>query len=562
MKGWIALISKDWKLIFRNRLLLIVLIVYPFIIMGVIGAAFYDTGRPVPLGVVNLDHMDKGEIAWVGAWPGGGWPEIQRLMRAGGPVKSFNNQEEALSALQEEEVSMVARTSGPEGDRKWVGADLSRDEVADIFSQLQPSASLKDYDTEQEALKSAEDGSEVLLGLRAEYYPFLGETLWLDGQNNDSSSLLKRFAEDVTEIVEYKSQAAAGEALRKGRVDAVIVLPRGFVHDLKTLDRIADIEVVLDQSNLVKAEFAETNIRGFLSRINEGVVKSKMAAVAAGLYSLVGGGDFFGTQITGLQQIRDNLENIRAALVGNSQLQESVDTGIELADTVINDIEDALAYLRGTALPIKLDVTSIAGRPLSTKDAVVPSLIALSILWTGVLCGAILMVGEDEEGMSQRLRLTDMGPFALMGSKLLLATAIVFAQSIAMLLVAVAILGAFASHIPLALLVIAAASFACIGIGLLMAAFARQVAGAVILSVLISFPLIFMTGAVFPLSQMPVFMQWIARAVPVTYAIEALSGVMLRAQSIADVGWEIGVLLAFGVALLTVGSILLKRRTA
>jgi len=562
MKGWIALISKDWKLIFRNRLLLIVLIVYPFIIMGVIGAAFYDTGRPVPLGVVNLDHVDKGEIAWVGAWPGGGWLEMQRLMRAGGPVKSFNNQAEALSALQEEGVSMVALTSGQQSDRKWIGADLSRDEVADIFSQLQPSASLKDYDTEQEALKSAGDGSEVLLGLRTEYYPFLGETLWLDGQNNDSSSLLKRFAEDVTEIVEYQSQAAAGEALRKGRVDAVIVLPRGFVHDLKTLDRIADIEVVLDQSNLVKAEFAETNIRGFLSRINEGVVKSKMAAVAAGLYSLVGGGDFFGTQITGLQQIRDNLENIRAALAGNSQLQESVDTGIELADTVINDIEDALAYLRGTALPIQLDVTSIAGRPLSTKDAVVPSLIGLSILWTGVLCGAILMVGEDEEGMSQRLRLTDMGPFALMGSKLLLATAIVFAQSIAMLLVAVAILGAFASHIPLALLVIAAASFACIGIGLLIAAFARQVAGAVILSVLISFPLIFMTGAVFPLSQMPVFMQWIARAVPVTYAIEALSGVMLRAQSIADVGWEIGVLLAFGVALLTVGSILLKRRTA
>ena len=170
------------------------------------------------------------------------------------------------------------------------------------------------------------------------------------------------------------------------------------------------------------------------------------------------------------------------------------------------------------------------------------------------------MVGEDEEGMSQRLRLTDMGPFALIGSKLLLATAIVFVQSITMLLVAVAILGAFASNIPLALVVIAATCFSCIGIGLLIAAFARQVAGAVILSVLISFPLIFMTGALFPLSQMPAFMQWIARAVPVTYAIEALSGVMLRGQSIAGVGWEIVVLLAFGVAFLALSSILFKRR--
>ncbi|OFW60156.1 MAG: hypothetical protein A2Y75_02400 [Candidatus Solincola sediminis] len=561
MRGWRSLISKDWKTILRNRLLLVVLIIYPFIIMGVIGAAFYDTGRPVPLGVVNLDYLEKGEIVWVGNRVGAGRLEAQRLLRAGGKIESYNNQGEALSALQAEEVGIIALTWDPPEGRKWIGSKLSRDQVADAFSQLQLSAPLRDYDTADIALRSFEDGTnDLLFGLRSEYYPSLGETLWLDGQNNDSSSLLERFSADVTETIEYQSESAARDALSKGRIDAVIILPRGFIHDLKTLDRTADIQVILDQSNLVKAEFAETSIRGFLSRINEGVVRSKMAAVAVGLYSLVGGGDFFGTQITGLREIRDNLESIRAALAGNPELQATLDGGIELADTVINDIEEAMTYLRGTALPISLDVSSVAGRPLSTKDAVVPSLIALSILWTGVLCGAILMVGEDEEGMSQRLRLTDMGPFALIGSKLLLATAIVFVQSITMLLVAVAILGAFASNIPLALVVIAATCFSCIGIGLLIAAFARQVAGAVILSVLISFPLIFMTGALFPLSQMPAFMQWIARAVPVTYAIEALSGVMLRGQSIAGVGWEIVVLLAFGVAFLALSSILFKRR--
>ena len=145
---------------------------------------------------------------------------------------------------------------------------------------------------------------------------------------------------------------------------------------------------------------------------------------------------------------------------------------------------------------------------------------------------------------------------------MLLATAVVFAQSAVMLVLAVAVFGVFASNAALALLVIAAASFSCIGIGLVIAAFARQVAGAVILSVLVSFPLIFMTGAVFPLSQMPAFMQWIARAIPLTYAIEALSGVMLRGETLADVAWQLSVLIAFGVGLLTLGSLLVRRKSA
>jgi ABC-2 type transport system permease protein len=275
----------------------------------------------------------------------------------------------------------------------------------------------------------------------------------------------------------------------------------------------------------------------------------------------VSGGDFFGTEVVGLQQIRDNLLELKQALAESPGLQEKVEVGIDLADTVIGDIEEAAAYLRGTALPIALEVSSSAGRPLSAKDAVVPSLIALSILWTGVLCGAILMVMEYEEGMRTRLSLTEMGAFSLVGSKLLLATAIVFVQSAVMLALAVAVFGAFSSNVLLSLLIIAAASFSCIGIGLVIAAFARQVAGAVILSVLVCLPLIFMTGVVFPLSQMPVFMQWTARAIPLTYAVEALAGVMLRGETLADVAWQLLALVAFGIGLLTIGSLLVRRRS-
>jgi ABC-type polysaccharide/polyol phosphate export permease len=547
LKGWWALLSKDWRIIVRNRLLLLILIIYPFLIMGVIGAAFYDIGRPVPIGLVNLDRGDTGDVAWVGGEAESPDDMRRHLRYRAEEVAEFGEGDEALAALAAGEVDVLLVVSQTGESFEWLGAIIPEDGSEDLLWDLESETGVvRHYAHAGEALASLEAGeNNLLMALRAEDYPYLGESLWLEGENYDASGLVKRFSEDVTDIKEYASVSQAREDLKQGRIDAVIVLPRGFVHKLKTLEEIAYVPVILDQSNLVKAEFAETSIRGFLSRINEAVVESKMEAVIAGLRILVSGGDFFGTEIIGLAQVQEDLERIRQELEGRPDLQETVDIGIDMADTVSENVEEAAEYLRATALPIELEISSVAGRTLSAKDAVVPALIALSILWTGILSGAILMVVEEEEKMRMRLRLTRMGRFALVGSKLILATAVVFIQSAVMLLIAVVVFGAFASNIPLALLVIAAASFSAIGIGLVIAAFARQVAGAVILSVLVAFPLIFLTGAVFPLSQMPDFMQWIARAVPLTYAIEALSGVMLRGE---------------GLVLLAIGSILVRRR--
>ncbi len=564
MRGVKALILKDWRLIYRNRLLFAVLIIYPFIIMGVIGAAFGDVGRPVPIALVNLDNADAGEIAWTGVQTTAEEALERRFRRRAVRVSEYASVDEAIEALSGGQVSSLMAVGAEDASPQWLGADLSQEEISATLLDLKSQADAwHEYATAEDAVTSLQGGGDdILFAVQEEDYPYLGESIWLEGENYDALGLVSKFGQDVTEIEGYASEEEAREDLKRGRVDAAIVLPRGFVHSLKTLDEVAQVPVIIDQSNLVKAEFAETSIRGFLSRVKDGVVENKTEAVVAGLYVLVSGGDFFGTEVVGLQQIRDNLLDLKQALGDRPDLQEKVDVGIDLADTVIGDIEEAAAYLRGTALPIALEISSIAGRPLSAKDAVVPSLIALSILWTGVLCGAILMVIEYEEGMRTRLSLTEMGALSLVGSKLLLATAVVFVQSAVMLALAVAVFGVFSSNVFLSLLIIAAASFSCIGIGLVIAAFARQVAGAVILSVLVCFPLIFMTGVVFPLSQMPGFMQWIARAIPLTYAVEALAGVMLRGEAVGDVAWQLAVLIAFGVGLLTLGSLLVRRRSS
>lgn len=563
MRGWVPLLVKDWKVVFRNRILLVVLVVYPFLIMGVMGAVFQETGRPVPVGMVNLDGMEKDAILFLEcAVDDPAW--VTRLVkREAERYAEYPSPEETVSALEGGETSLAVALRGS-GEERWLGAFMARDDLGSLVVELESrSAAVRYYASPDDAISSfRECETGIMVALRAGDYPFLGESIWIAGEGHDARGLLERYSAGVTDVRWYGSEGEAREDLRSGRLDAVMVFPPAFVHRLKTLEEVARVTVIIDQSNLVKAEFAETGIRGFLSRISEEVVREKMNAVVAGLYVLVTGGDFFGTQVVGLGQIRDNLLRIEEVLGGREDLRETVREGIDLADTVINDIEEAAAYLKGTALPVELEMTSVAGRPLAAKDAVVPSLIALSMLWTGVLCGAVLMVLEDQEGMRARLRLTSMGPFALVGSKLVLAAAVVFLQSAVMLLLATAAFGTFASNLPLALLVIAVSAFSCIGIGLVLAAFARQVAGAVLLSVLVSFPLIFLTGALFPLSEMPAFMRGVAHAIPLTYTIKALSGVMLRGEGLASVAGEMLILLAFGCLLLGVGSFLVRRRSA
>ncbi len=444
LRGWTAILAKDLRLITRNKILLVVLILYPFLIMGIIGAAFSQTGNPTPVGLVNMDSS--------------------------------------------------------------------------------------------------------------------GASIFLGGERLGPADLFKRVAGEGISVHEYGSVEEALNALRKGGVDAVVEIPPGFLNDLQTLNSVATVPVTLDESNAVKASLADTAIRGAFFRINQEVVATKVTAVTLGLQVLVDGGDFFGSNILGLRTVLADLQLAQEALAGQPDLAAKLQRDTSLAQTVVQDIGDAAAYLRGTAQPIELQVTGISGRAITVKESVIPALIALSILWTGVLAGAVLMAMEAESGIYRRLRLSKLGSGAVLFSKMLLATGIILLQALIMLAVAIILFGFSASHLGLGILVILLACLSSIGIGLLIAAYAREVSSTITVALLVSFPMIFLAGAIFPLSEMPGFMQGIAHAVPLTYALDGMAGALLRGDSLTRLLPDLGILLAFGLGLTLLGALLFNRK--
>lgn len=382
--------------------------------------------------------------------------------------------------------------------------------------------------------------------------------IWIEGEPYDAWELVERYVGEVAEVEEYSGVEEAEQALREGRLDAVLVLPPGFVESLKTLNESATVEIIIDQSNMFRAASLEMSVRGALSRINRIVVEEKLRAVIAGLNVLVTGGDFFGSEVIGMTEVIENLEQVKASLT-DPELQASLEEELVLARTLLYDIGDAADFLRGTAMPLEVEISGVSGRTLSLSESVIPLLLGLSTLWTGILCAAILLSMEEEDGMRRRLRLTRMKGFTFISAKATTAFLIVFAQSLVMCLIALALYPSLASNVFTSLLVVSLTSFSSIGIGILIAALTREVASAIIISVLVSFPVIFLSGAIFPLNRMPEYMQTVARLIPFTWAFDTLNGVMLRGDPFSLVFRNILVIVAWGAGLLLLGTWLIRR---
>jgi ABC-2 type transport system permease protein len=89
--------------------------------------------------------------------------------------------------------------------------------------------------------------------------------------------------------------------------------------------------------------------------------------------------------------------------------------------------------------------------------------------------------------------------------------------------------------------------FSFIGIGIMISALSSEQETAMTIMMTLTLPMIFLSGAFFPVQQMPVAMQWISKAIPLSYAVEALRKCIVLGSGLAAVSTEIWVMLGFGV---------------
>jgi ABC-2 type transport system permease protein len=77
---------------------------------------------------------------------------------------------------------------------------------------------------------------------------------------------------------------------------------------------------------------------------------------------------------------------------------------------------------------------------------------------------------------------------------------------------------------------------------------------------LIIVPQMFLCGVIWPVEQMPDYLQWLSVILPLTYAVDGLRDIMLYGYNLADVWVDLAVLLGFAVLTSVLASLTLRKK--
>jgi ABC-2 type transport system permease protein len=188
-----------------------------------------------------------------------------------------------------------------------------------------------------------------------------------------------------------------------------------------------------------------------------------------------------------------------------------------------------------------------------------PGLVALTLLFGTSSMEAIVIAFERRIGSLERLMLAPVRLPALLAGKLLGGMAFGLMVTLVVLLVVLIAFGAHGINWLLLILVLLFSAAAFSALGAFVSVAVKEVFEAQTLANFIRFPMMFLGGVFVPVDSLPAALQVIARALPLTYSVEALR-VALLGGSLAIAALDLGALAGFAVILFALAVRFLARQ--
>jgi ABC-2 type transport system permease protein len=258
-------------------------------------------------------------------------------------------------------------------------------------------------------------------------------------------------------------------------------------------------------------------------------------------------------------QSNPQISSILSSMLG--QVFDKV--GKQMSTLVIsNTMKPQLDKTSLTALVTPMVVETkglVPGKP-NYFQFVAPGIIAMVTMMAVMMGLAGSIAREKEQGTLDGLLVAPVSRFSIIMGKtgaqtvrgLMQGTIVLF---LAMVFFHVKIYGNFL----IMLLVIILGIFSFVGLGILVSAAVEEQETAMTIMMTVTFPMLFLSGAFFPLQQMPGFMHAISKCVPLTYEVEALRQVVVLGAGLGEVMRPLLILLGFGVVTLAISIPAFKR---
>ncbi|MBI5031321.1 MAG: ABC transporter permease [Chloroflexi bacterium] len=365
----------------------------------------------------------------------------------------------------------------------------------------------------------------------------------------------------------------------------VSIIRKEFIHiirDPRTLVIMFAIPII----QLILLGYAATND---VRRLNTGVFDADKSAQSRHLIQGFQASDYFSishyaANETELATLLDN-GTIRAGLIIPAGYSDNLARGITAQAAVIIDGSDpsvataafSASQLVGQAQGIQIaqqrlgiDVTRLAGievRPrvwynpeLKSSNYMIPGLIGMILQFLTGLFTALTIVREREQGTIEQLVVTPIQPWELIVGKIVPYVFIAFFDLAEILAFGVIVFGVpIRGDLVLLFMISLIFLLSTLGQGLLISSISRTQQEAMLMTFLVLFPGIFISGFFFPIEAMPGWLQALSYLVPLRYMLIIIRGIILKGVGLPSFPEQVLLLMILGPLILFAASMRFRK---
>jgi ABC-2 type transport system permease protein len=185
---------------------------------------------------------------------------------------------------------------------------------------------------------------------------------------------------------------------------------------------------------------------------------------------------------------------------------------------------------------------------LQSQVFLIPGVLAVILQFTTTFLSVSVIVKERELGTFEQLVVTPIRQSELMLGKIVPLIGVGFVNMTFILFLGWAFFGvAVKGSLLLLYLATLAFFFSSLGLGTLISTTARTFQQATQMSQLILLPSILISGFLFPRETLPIGLQWVGQALPLTYFIVVVRGIIIKGVGIQYLWRQIALLFGLGI---------------
>jgi len=196
-------------------------------------------------------------------------------------------------------------------------------------------------------------------------------------------------------------------------------------------------------------------------------------------------------------------------------------------------------------------------------DFIAPALLATLALFFSFLLTGISFLRERSQGTMERLMASPLSRLDIVVGYLFGFFIFALTQTLIIVLFTIYVLGVnyYGDLWQIFIFQIVVITGA-VNLGIFISTFARNEFQMVQFIPLIIIPQVFLCGVIWPVEQMPDYLQWLSAVLPLTYAVDGLRDIMLLGRNLIDVSSELVALIGFAAVTSILAAITLRRGAA